>query len=286
MHGTPKCSDCRCPRPSLEPRCPHCGRPSDFPNVVEAGGATEREALASRYETARNQAKKARRARVFNRFERIVRTSHAVINRSIHEAYRLATDDKELLATFYQLTNVRFSTSEDPWSRVRRTTDAALFGGYEHELRFAALTIDNRGPKNYGACGMHLREEMIAHRASLLECNSCLWMERQFKRWASVTSLPRGYRAVWDDRARLAVTKVSAKLESAMSEEDFSSLLLSNGETSGTDEMIEVQIFGPLTIRSVERVVVETAGVAEQGLLPGLQENLLRVGVEFVERGR
>ena len=49
-----RCHECTNEYPTHQAVCPHCGRPSNFPNVFEAAQEHERSALMSRYETARS----------------------------------------------------------------------------------------------------------------------------------------------------------------------------------------------------------------------------------------
>jgi len=135
-------------------------------------------------------------------------------------------------------------------------TDEALFPGYKEHIRFAALTLTSQGLVNFGECSFVLKSGMIAHRASVFEENSVRWMERHGIRVAEAHDLPRGYRAPWDDRGKLAVAKLGSRIDDTTSPTEFSEILLENGATSGTDDFVEVHIYGPMTIRTVEHVHV------------------------------
>ena len=56
--------------------------------------------------------------------------------------------------------------------------------------------------------------------------------------------------------------KVADRLTPATDPHTFPSLLLAEGTDTSGDEFIEVHIFGPITIRTVEKVVVQRPEVA------------------------
>ena len=144
----------------------------------------------------------------------------------------------------------------DPWDILRSVADTALFGErVKPEIRFAALTLDGEGLTNYGNCSIVLKEEMIAHRASVFHENSVLFMKHQNIRIEDVPNLPRGFRASWSERHRVCVAKLASQLSANTLATEFPQLLLKPG-TPETDEFVEVHVFGTLTVRSFERVIV------------------------------
>jgi predicted amidophosphoribosyltransferase len=89
--------------PSLD-RCPHCGRPSLFPNVTDADQPEERNAIQQRYQEAYADASRRGTQVVSRAFEQAVATqSQAVIARHIEEVGRLAFRDNEIYASFYEV---------------------------------------------------------------------------------------------------------------------------------------------------------------------------------------
>ena len=83
---------------------------------------------------------------VVQRFEACLQTSQAVINRPFEEVHRLATSDKQLYATYYELTQMRIPEGSE-WDVLRVITDTALFGASDQvrpKIRFGALTLDVR----------------------------------------------------------------------------------------------------------------------------------------------
>lgn len=255
-----QCPDCRHEFSISEVRCPHCGRPSRFPNVRDA--ELEADALTARYNDAKMDAANRGDAAVVEQFEQACRQSVAVIARSFDEAFRLATSDLELYATHYQLQTLRIPGGLPPgpgqpnWDRIRAVADEALFGKQKEEIRFAALSLDGVGLANYGECTLVLRDDMIAHRASVVEENSLVFMNRHgVTIWGSA-ELPRGYRSTWEQRAKLCVAKCGKKLAVAPKPVDFASVLLKQGATTLEDEFVEVHVFGPMTVRTFAKVVL------------------------------
>lgn len=194
--------------------------------------------------------------RALDNFEAEVSKSRAVIARPVGELQRLSTGDNEIYATFYNLlrAGVRLPTG-DKWDTLRRVTDEALFPGYKDDIRFAALSLDGNGLPNYGECFVVLRTEMIAHRASVFEENSVLFMERMDVRVSKANDLPRGRRATWDERGKLCVAKLADRIDASTQSGAYSGILLRPGSASEDDDFVEVHVWGPMTIRTVERVI-------------------------------
>jgi hypothetical protein len=220
-------------------------------------------------------------------FEAAVSISRAVIARPLIEADRLATGAHELYATFYELVDsgIRLPFG-GKWDLLRRIADDAMFLNYERRIRFAALTLDSVGLSNYGECSLILRDDMIRHRASVFEENSVLFVKSHLDlRADDPTRLPRGYRANWRDRPKLCVSKLAARLDRDSRSESYAGILLRQGKSSEEDEFVEVHIWGPLTIRSIERVVVRKEGRnPSRAILGALRQRLERFGIELEER--
>lgn len=188
-------------------------------------------------------------------FETAIANSQAVIARSAGDVLRLATSDNEVYATYYQLIDGGLKLpAGDKWDTLRGLADKAIFSGYEKDVRFAAVSLSGIGLSNYGECSLVLRNEMIAHRASVFEENSTMFMKtHDIKLWDAV-ELPQGYRATWDEREKLCVAKLSGKIDATTKSGQYSGLLLRQGATGEDDEFIEVHIWGPITVRTIERV--------------------------------
>ncbi|KKN48981.1 hypothetical protein LCGC14_0647530 [marine sediment metagenome] len=67
--------------------------------------------------------------------------------------------------------------------------------------------------------------------------------------------MPKGLRAVWDDRGKLAATKRMSDITETTCEQDHPGLLFSPGEQGWDADFVEVHIYGPWNVHSVEKVV-------------------------------
>lgn len=239
--------------------CPHCARPALYGNVFAAQDSGEVAALRQRYEAAKQaaQSRGAETLRAVERFEAEVANTRAVIARSHGEVQRLSTSDNEIYASYYGLiaAGVRLP-SGNKWDSLRPVADPALFPYYEDKIRFAALTLDNQGLQGFGECFMVLRTEMIEHRASVYEENSLLFFSKHFRPGLDdEPRLPRGYRATWGERAKLCVAKLADRIDAATPPGAYSGILLRPGSTSEDDDFVEVHVWGPMTIRTVEQII-------------------------------
>lgn len=264
-------------------RCPHCARPGLFPNVRFA--EEERPELNTRYEDACHEAEgRGARADLEAFEERVGSGSKAVLARSPNELQRLATGDDEVYATFYELLGAHVRLWETgKWSVLRSAADVAFFPGYHIQIRFAALSLDSAGLSNYGDCSITLRAEMIAHRASVFEENTVTFLERRNIPFPDLANLPVGFRATWDERALLCVAKLAKLIEAGATTEMHDSLLLKQGQTSASDEFVEVHIWGPMTARTFERVTFKRSTArASRAIISDINlRRLERIGVQI-----
>lgn len=259
MVSSRSCTFCHNHFPASATLCPHCARPALYPNVFAAEDDIEREALDRRYQAARQATKERGADRPVELFESAIARSKAVIARPYGEVLRLATSTRELYVTYYQLIGGEMRLLEGSvWDKLRQQADIEFFLGYSKDLRFAALSLDGVGLSNYGACSMVLRDDMISHRASVFEGNSALFVEHLEIKLSRKTDVPKGYRAPWDDRIKLCTAKLGCKIDSYTDSDKYSELLIKQGCDTENDEFIEVQIWGPMTVLTIEQVIVTT----------------------------
>lgn len=275
------CNDCKNQMPSSAVRCPHCGRPGNYPNVRAAQDPDEIAALEQRYLQGELDATGRGAINVLHDFERAIDDSVAIFARPAHELWRLSTSDDEVYATHYQLLAAGIkSYSDTKWSVLRAVADDALFPGYKEDIRFAALSLDTLGLSNYGECSVVLRTDMIAHRASVFEENSTTFMGHHSVEMSKAHELQKGYRATWPDRAKLCVAKLSGMFDAGTSNKEYSAILLSQGTTTADDNFIEVHIWGPLTMRAIEQVTLtEGSKSSKRVILKALREKFGKANV-------
>jgi len=208
-------------------QCPHCARPGRYPNVLRAGQPADIAALDARLQSAEANASARGAAANVQDFSAALAGSKAVIARPRGELERLASSDNQIYATYYQLIDANARVpDDDKWDALRRVTDEALFPGQKEKIRFAALTLDAVGVLNYGACQMTLRTPMIAHRASVLEENSVVFMEKRQVKLTDAPAAAMGFRAPWDDRAKVCVAKLADEITPAMTPDLHAGILV------------------------------------------------------------
>jgi hypothetical protein len=240
------------------------------------------EALRTRYAAAIARAARRGYESTARSFEQTMRKTRAVINRPLGEVQRLARSDDEVYATYYQLreSGVRVPQG-DAWDKRRAITDEAFFSGYREKIRFGALTADGKGVWHYGDVAVVLKETMIAHRASVLEENSVMFMQRHKVRVYDAHVLPQGYRAIWAEREKVCLAKLADRLHAQTGDAEHAQILLKQGAKPEEDDFVEVHIWGPLTRRCFEHITIRKTNLrpAARVVLKDLQEQLEPMGV-------
>ncbi len=239
--------------------CPHCAEPAVIPNVWAAGQQDNVDALERRFQDAMAAAKARGCEAIVQAFMTKLAGSKAVIARRIHDIERLSYSDRECYATYYQQLNAQLRLPDgDEWDQFRRAADEALFPGYKEHVRFAALTVNDVGVLNYGEWSMLLRTAMIQRRTSTFEENTLVFVRGRRVPIAEADQAVRGFRASWDNRAKLGVAKLAGAITPATTAGDFARILVQQGPPGDTakDDFVEAHVFGPLTIRTVEKVIL------------------------------
>ena len=275
------CLDCGFELPIHVDRCPSCFRDVGAPNVRAAGEAEERHALERRLAAARVETSACGTELILERFCTAVRASRAVLCRPLAQVQELVSSDNALYATFYQLihSGVR-SPQDNKFDRFRQSVDANLFPYYYDHIRFAALSLDDRGLDSYGGFTVVLRSDRIEARATVFEENSFLFFERH--QLEATRLCPPGYRATWAERDLLAAAKLHAELRPDTLETDFPTILLRSSGDTAADDFVEVHIYGSFNRRSVERVLgKQPAEKADQILVDDLRRKLRGDGLNI-----
>lgn len=274
------CSFCGYEFSDESPICPHCARPALYVNVIRAEKKEERDALRDRYDRALLDAQSRHCETEFRDFEQAVFSASAAIARRSFVVEALVDSDSEIYGTFYLkcVAGIRLPEGSE-WDELRNITDSKLFGEGKKEIRFAALTLDELGASGYGGWQLHLREDMIAHRATVFHTNSVLFPDR-FEGIMPRLGFPPGFRATWAERGILCAAKCAPQIHSGTKPDEYGKILLSAHADSRSEEFVEIHIWGPVTIRTVDRIVApkqDIKGVRRKKL----ESDLRRYGVSL-----
>ncbi|MEP6670070.1 MAG: hypothetical protein ABJF10_13000 [Chthoniobacter sp.] len=279
------CNDCGEPLLASASLCPHCGRPSLFPNVNAASSAEETAAFNVRFDKAQQDLKNRAAETKAAEFVAVVEKAEVIINRYFGELYRLAWSDDQIYATYYQKIHAGLQLPEtDRWNRLRAIADTILFGEInKQQIRFSALSLDNAGLEKYGDCAMTVKRAMIEHRATIFDENSVVFMKRHGITGTDDFQIPPGHRTTWARRVDLCVAKLAHRILPPTGQDEFDKILLSSGNKPEEDEFVEVHIWGPLTIRSFQSVQIQEWSVrpSDEEQME-IKNRLANVGVAFV----
>lgn len=257
-------------------RCPHCARPSLFPNVDMASDPTEVAALNARYTAAVTAAASNGATVIASELEHETATrSRVVISRDSIEVFRIASSDNQLYATFYEQIEAGFKVPTDPkWDTVRTIVDSMLFPFYKQEIRFGSLTLDKIGLLHWGDCHMILKTDMIDFRTTLFTENSAAFVSNK------KLIVPPGHRSTWAQRGRLALAKLASALTASTVSADLSGILKTNAATSKGTKFVEAHTYGPVSIRTVEEVSM-LQSAKPNARIGALKTKLRKFSVDF-----
>jgi len=239
----------RCPRcqsaVSITLRhCPTCSHDLGFPNARECGSREEREALSRRADQARSEADRNGYAETFTALSSaLVDKSGVVVAMPAAWARNLLANPNVIFKNYETLVgDGSLKPAEPTQDRRRMAVGALLFGEYAVHIRYGALSLTDEGLPTYGKVHCRLRDIAIRERVSFVEANSFVFVEKH--KVTPGKPVPRGYRAVWDNRHELALAKLGSNLKDKPVEKDWQDLLLhSDGRDPERDDFIEAHIF-------------------------------------------
>lgn len=255
------CERCHNEIPLDSECCPHCGGNGlNCPNVVLARQESERQALDQRFKDALVDATTRGCEALVRAFAVAVESSKAVMGSTLQKLLPILTRDRDVFATFHELAELRFLRESSPngpdWNVVRPAAEVALLGGPKRidRLHYAALSLDGLSLPHYGDVSIVLRENLIAHRVSLFQENSAVYVYRHG------VNFPPGTRGMWSERPKLCVAKLAAQITASTRPDEFPMILLKPGATGLDDNFVEIHVFGPMTFRTFEKVTTTLRG--------------------------
>lgn len=273
--------DCGFENPLGNEHCSGCGEFLGFPNVNDCSQQEERDALEKRYkESVEYAAKKGFDAKRVE-FENAVKKSTAVINVDLHYLHSLMVGKNTLYST-YQL-QTRGETRElaaTEFDKERRGIEGTLFGGYGENIRYAALSLDGSGLTSYGEFTLVLSDTAVKKRATVLEENSYGFIRRH--KILAGGKIPKGYRAVWEGRRKLAVAKLIEKIL-LTKPANYANIVMDSAGDREKDEFIEIHIYGRLNEASVQAVRGGGSRVSEKDILERVKEYLTNNEKSWIE---
>ena len=252
-----KCPQCNSRLPDSDRYCLTCRHDIGAPNVRSAGSQSERSTLKKRFEAAKRKARSKKLGQPFNNCcDTIDKNSSVVVAMPAAVARKLVADPRELYVNIEKLVGagVRCPPTQQD-DRHRCAVTGFLFGSYGPKICYGFLSFNDEGLPTYGQVFCRLRTVTIQDRTSFLEENSFTFVQKHDLRLHS--SIPEGYRAVWENRHQLALAKISDSLTTASGVSAWQKLLVySDGKTRANDDFIEAHIFDSFDIAAVERMVV------------------------------
>lgn len=247
------CSECGSPISASVDRCSTCGADVGAPNVRAADQADEKATLRVRYDDAILRSVARGIGKEIDEFERAIERSSAVVNCNLSFLREFVSRASTLYANYHRGVQAGIrKAAEANWDLDRVAADGLLFGSYSNNIVMAALSLTDTGLSSYGPYSMKLREVAVYKRSSVLEENSFNFIEHH--KLSIRTPIPQGYRAKWEERAKLAVAKLADFVAHGMGDVDFQRLLLVDTGDRASDSFMEVHLFGTFDREAVETV--------------------------------
>jgi len=240
--------------------CPVCGTTQTNPvNVKRAKLKQEIAALDSRYQVSMNSFTARGLQNEHQRLEQLVQTKgKAVINtsfdftwewlgpnRSAYTSYRRQLMDKTRQTALFE-------------NDVNRTLADSFLYGSATDIIYGALTVNEKGLTSYGEVSVFLKEISVERRTSVLETNSFYFIKDLVdnNQYTFGKPFPAGYLSSWQDKYKLAVSKLASSLNKNISDEELCDLILFSSGDKNTDRFFELHIYGSIVAAAIEKIVI------------------------------
>lgn len=274
---------CKSTVPANRKDCPACGRDCGFPNVRLASSQEEVEALGRRLEEAYVSASARGCKQQLDDFSTSVDNSRATIARSLKVVDDLANSDRNHYTSFQaQVQSGTRDPEDNEWDKVRSQYESALYPNFQEKIIFACLTLSGEGLSGYGGFSIVLKDEMIAHRASLFEENPHNFVEKHGILMNK--PIPPGYRAIWKNKSDLAKAKLHSSIKSDTTVEDHAGILQDDKGGTGNSDFIEVHVYGSVNRQAIDKVIGRQPKTGEDRIIwRRVKRTLASIGAEVTE---
>lgn len=275
-----ECSECGAPVSFHERTCYVCESDVGFPNVRQA--ETEKTDLQIRYDSAKATAATRGVSGQLDDFEKAIADTKAVLVCPVNKIIEMFQSENALYTTFgKQVRGGARIAEHNVWDKGRDAAESSLYPRYWEEIRFAALSLTSLGLKYYGKCHAELKTGVIHKRATVFEENPFKFMQRHHV--IAGAEVPKGYKAVWKDRAMLAVSKLHSEISEKTKADDFQNILISNDDNADGD-FIEVHVYGSIHSKAFIKVsIVENLTAREKIMIDACSDIIKNHGVELSE---
>jgi hypothetical protein len=265
------CSNCGSEIDCYIRNCPTCQEDLGFPNVRHA--KAEKDFLQKKYNTINSNLPSDELHYMKRLVTLIKKKSRVVVAVPGVKAKSFLMNKKELY--------INYETQVSSGGRVpasfnddshRCAVGGLLFGSYAHEINYGVLSISNESLANYGDVFFCLKNTSIKNRVSFLIDNSYHFVESH--KILIGTSLPKGFRAFWDNKEQLVIIKLIDQIRPDFTELKCSECLVYQGADRASDRCVEAHIFGSFNRDSIESIKISRhVKVADKKILIKLAEN-------------
>jgi hypothetical protein len=263
--------------------CDRCGHLIGWPNYRKA--LSERSELDARYQSARLALHHRGLGALLKEVERLAEASLPVVGMDAHACKDLLFGGK--YRGYYRRVEIgERDVAAEAAHGDRAMVNERIYPVYGRHLQYAVLSPDGSGLSNYGpiAVTWSVRPHYLQERVSLLEENEFLFFDRHGLGALGRTA-PAGYRAIWEDRAKLVVAKIGPRLNASTSAADIPQLLLREGSDRWTDVFVEVVMYAKEGVDSNDvievRLLKALVGSASQRAWGEIEEICRRRGIRI-----
>ncbi len=275
-----ECSECGATIIYHERFCHACAADVGFPNVRQA--IIEEPQLQQHYDTAIVDADIRGVQQQLNNFEKCVESSNAILVIPFNKVIEIVNSSHSLYTTFANNISSGARIAEDnKWDRGRTAAESTVHPLYHEDICYSVLSLTNVGLSYYGDCHITLNPKYIEKRTSVFEENAFIFMEKH--QVIAGKGIPKGHRATWKRRGVLAVAKLHSKIEKDTKEDDFQSVLISDGDKD-TGDFIEAQIYGAIHASNFSKIrVIRDMSPAQRALFNVHKTKIEALGIDVQE---
>jgi hypothetical protein len=140
---------------------------------------------------------------------------------------------------------------------VRRSVHDDLLFGFEIDIIYAALSVDETGLSSYGEITVVLKNTPIEKRASGLQSNSYHFIEwAKTQGWDLDDPLPAGFLSLWNSKAKLALAKLEPGVKKGLNTAKIAKMVLNSSSDRASDDFIELHIYGRILVSAIEKIKI------------------------------
>ncbi len=246
-----ECENCGSKIHNYSSTCEACNQANKTPNVFACSSSENIEVLKEKFRIVVKEADNDSKLDLIELVDsELTNHSGVVVSMPPHVLRGLVSNTSAIYANYEMLVEGGLRTPAFPGHDSKRgVVGSTIFGSYAKEIKYGALSVDNKGVATYGSAFCKLKLVSVKSRTTFMQANSYKIFDEELING----KIPLGCTSDWNNKEYLVLNKLYKYIKVHQSVTDvLECLIQSDGIDRDNDDFIEAHIYGGFTKDSIE----------------------------------